>query len=175
MADSFLSVRRIRVRIRSYQSLLHQIVQNQPGILLRRMPDRRERKLRLERGLVGIADAGEVLDLAPAGLRVDPLDVATLAFLQRRIHEHFDEAVGASHGAGFVPGCPVRTYRGADDQSTVPHDLGGLKVDGGKAELISEMAVVDPTAGGNPIPLTKEGSRKLFEAALSGNLAAAAA
>jgi hypothetical protein len=30
-------------------------------------------------------------------------------------------------------------------------------------------------AGGNPIPLTKEGSRKLFEAALSGNLAAAAA
>jgi alcohol dehydrogenase len=36
------------------------------------------------------------------------------------------------------------------------------------------MAVVDPTAGGNPIPLTKEGSRKLFEAALSGNLAAAA-
>ena len=56
----------------------------------------------------------------------------------------------------------------------VPNDLRGLKVDGGKAETIAEMAVVDPTAGGNPIPLTKEGSRKLFEAALSGNLAAAA-
>ena len=56
----------------------------------------------------------------------------------------------------------------------IPHDLGGLKVDGSKAETISEMAIVDPTAGGNPIPLTKEGSRKLFEAALSGNLAAAA-
>jgi hypothetical protein len=34
--------------------------------------------------------------------------------------------------------------------------------------------VVDPTAGGNPIPLDKEGSRKLFEAAFSGTLAAAA-
>ena len=56
----------------------------------------------------------------------------------------------------------------------VPNDLRGLKVDGSKEETIVEMAVVDPTAGGNPIPLTKEGSRKLFDAALSGNLAAAA-
>jgi alcohol dehydrogenase class IV len=55
----------------------------------------------------------------------------------------------------------------------VPHDLGGLKVDGSKVETIVEMAVVDPTAGGNPIPLTEEGSRKLFEAALSGDVAAA--
>ena len=59
-------------------------------------------------------------------------------------------------------------------ETGIPHDLGGLKVDGSRAETISEMAIVDPTAGGNPIPLTKEGSRKLFEAALSGNLAAAA-
>jgi alcohol dehydrogenase class IV len=57
----------------------------------------------------------------------------------------------------------------------VPNDLRGLKVDGGKIDTIVEMAVVDPTAGGNPIPLTKEGSRKLFEAALAGNLEAARA
>ena len=57
----------------------------------------------------------------------------------------------------------------------VPHDLTGLKVDGSKVETIVEMAIVDPTAGGNPIPLTKEGSRKLFEAALKGDVAAAAA
>jgi alcohol dehydrogenase class IV len=56
----------------------------------------------------------------------------------------------------------------------VPHDLGGLKVDGGKAELISEMAMVDPTAGSNPIPVTKEAARKLFDAALKGDVAAAA-
>jgi alcohol dehydrogenase class IV len=59
-------------------------------------------------------------------------------------------------------------------QVGVPHDLGGLKVDGSKAELVSEMAVVDPTAGGNPIPVTKEAARKIFDAALTGDVAAAA-
>ncbi len=43
-----------------------------------------------------------------------------------------------------------------------------------KEELIVEMSMVDPTAGGNPVPLTKDGSKKLFEAALAGNVAAAA-
>jgi alcohol dehydrogenase len=57
----------------------------------------------------------------------------------------------------------------------VPHDLGGLKVDGSRVDTIVEMSLVDPTAGGNPVPLTKEGSRKLFEAALKGDVAAAAA
>jgi alcohol dehydrogenase class IV len=59
-------------------------------------------------------------------------------------------------------------------QTGVPHDLGGLGVDGSKVETIVEMSLVDPTAGGNPVPLTKEGSRKIFEAALSGDVAAAA-
>jgi alcohol dehydrogenase class IV len=57
----------------------------------------------------------------------------------------------------------------------VPHHLGGLGVDGSRMETIVEMAIVDPTAGGNPVPLTKEGSRKLFGAALKGDVAAAAA
>jgi alcohol dehydrogenase class IV len=57
----------------------------------------------------------------------------------------------------------------------VSHDLKGLGVDGGRVDTIVEMSLVDPTAGGNPVPLTKEGSRKLFEAALKGDVAAAAA
>jgi alcohol dehydrogenase class IV len=56
----------------------------------------------------------------------------------------------------------------------VPHDLGGLKVDGSRVDTIVEMSLVDPTAGGNPVPLTKEGSRKIFNAALKGDVAAAA-
>jgi len=56
----------------------------------------------------------------------------------------------------------------------VPHDLGGLKVDGSRVDTIVEMSLVDPTAGGNPILLTKEGSRKIFDAALKGDIAAAA-
>jgi alcohol dehydrogenase class IV len=57
----------------------------------------------------------------------------------------------------------------------VPNDLSGLKVGTGQEELIVEMSLVDPTAGGNPVPLTKEGSRTLFEAALKGDVAAAGA
>jgi alcohol dehydrogenase class IV len=56
----------------------------------------------------------------------------------------------------------------------VPHDLRGLKVDGSRLDIIVAMSLEDPTAGGNPVPLTKGGSRKLFEAALSGDVAAAA-
>jgi alcohol dehydrogenase class IV len=56
----------------------------------------------------------------------------------------------------------------------VPHDLGGLGVDASRANLIVEMSLVDPTAGGNPVPLTAEASGKLFAAALSGDVAAAA-
>jgi len=59
-------------------------------------------------------------------------------------------------------------------QTGVPHDLGGLGVDGSKVETMVEMSLVDPTAGGNPVPLTKEGSRRIFEAALAGDVAAAA-
>jgi alcohol dehydrogenase class IV len=56
----------------------------------------------------------------------------------------------------------------------VPHDLKGLGVDGGRVDTIVDMSLVDPTAGGNPVPLTKEGSRKIFDAALKGDVAAAA-
>ena len=52
----------------------------------------------------------------------------------------------------------------------VPHTLDGLKVDGAKAARIAEMAVVDPTAGGNPIELTLEGASSIFDAALTGRL-----
>jgi alcohol dehydrogenase class IV len=51
----------------------------------------------------------------------------------------------------------------------VPHTLPGLKVDAAKRDLIADMAIVDPTAGSNPVPLTKEGALAIFDAAMSGN------
>ena len=45
---------------------------------------------------------------------------------------------------------------------------------GSRVDTIVDMAVVDPAAGGNPVVLTKERSRKLFEAAPSGDIAVAA-
>jgi len=56
----------------------------------------------------------------------------------------------------------------------IPHSLRELGVDDSKAALIVEMSLVDPTAGGNPVPLTEAGSKKLFAAALAGDVAAAA-
>ncbi len=53
-------------------------------------------------------------------------------------------------------------------ETGVPHTVAELGVDAAKADLIAEMAIVDPTAGGNPVKLTKEAARAIFDAALSG-------
>lgn len=52
----------------------------------------------------------------------------------------------------------------------VPHTLAGLKVDDEKFELMAKMAPKDPTAGGNPVKLTKAGALKLYGKALAGNV-----
>jgi alcohol dehydrogenase len=52
----------------------------------------------------------------------------------------------------------------------VPHTLAGLGVEQSRREEIAEMAVVDPTAGGNPLPLDREGALRIFDMALTGSL-----
>ncbi len=56
----------------------------------------------------------------------------------------------------------------------IPHGLKGLKVGGEKAALIAEMAIVDPTAGGNPVTLDIAGARRIFDATLAGDVKMAA-
>ena len=51
------------------------------------------------------------------------------------------------------------------EEIEVPHTLGALGVDDKQADLIAEMAIADPSAAGNPIPLTLEGAREIFAAA----------
>jgi len=48
----------------------------------------------------------------------------------------------------------------------VPATLTAFGVDGAQGDRIAAMAVVDPTASGNPLPLTVEGAREIFTAAL---------
>lgn len=52
----------------------------------------------------------------------------------------------------------------------VPHTLVELGVDDRQADLIADMAVVDPCAGCNPLPLTREGAAQIFAAAYHGRL-----
>ncbi|MEO5807377.1 iron-containing alcohol dehydrogenase [Devosia sp.] len=52
----------------------------------------------------------------------------------------------------------------------VPHTLKDFKVDDSKRELIGDMAIVDPTAGGNPIELTKARALEIFDRAMTGRV-----
>ncbi len=52
----------------------------------------------------------------------------------------------------------------------VPHTLAGLGVDDHEFGAMAEMAVVDPTAGGNPKALDVASCMRLFEQAYSGQL-----
>lgn len=52
----------------------------------------------------------------------------------------------------------------------VPPTLAGLGIDDRHFDHMAAMAVVDPTASGNPVPLTTTDARALYEAALRGKL-----
>jgi alcohol dehydrogenase class IV len=52
----------------------------------------------------------------------------------------------------------------------VPHDLPGLGVKDPDIGLMAKMAPLDPTAGGNPVPLTEKDAARLFEQAMTGTL-----
>ena len=50
----------------------------------------------------------------------------------------------------------------------VPHTLTDLGVDEARRDDIAAMAIVDPTASGNPVELTVEAAGTIFDMALSG-------
>ena len=52
----------------------------------------------------------------------------------------------------------------------VPHTIRELGVDYALAERVADMAIVDPTAGANPVKLTREAALALFEAAYQGRV-----
>jgi alcohol dehydrogenase class IV len=55
----------------------------------------------------------------------------------------------------------------------VPHTLKEFKVDGAQRKLIGDMAIVDPTAGGNPKEMTLERALDIFDRAMEGDVAPA--
>ena len=48
----------------------------------------------------------------------------------------------------------------------IPQRLSQMGVSTDRIDLMTEMALRDPTAGGNPVPMTPENTRALFEAAI---------
>lgn len=53
---------------------------------------------------------------------------------------------------------------------TLPDFIKGLEMDKKRKGLIADMAIVDPTAGGNPVKLTKKAALTLLDNALSGTV-----
>jgi alcohol dehydrogenase class IV len=53
---------------------------------------------------------------------------------------------------------------------TLPNLIKGLDMDKRRKGLIADMAIVDPTAGGNPVKLTKKAALKLLDNAISGTV-----
>ena len=67
-------------------------------------------------------------------------------------------------------GVPPRRRIACATQLNVPHTLRDFKVDDAKRDLIGDMAIVDPTAGGNPVELTKARALEIFDRAYEGRL-----
>ena len=60
---------------------------------------------------------------------------------------------------------------GLRDAVGIPHTLDGLGVtDDTKFQTMAEMAIVDPTASGNPVPLDVDGALRIFRAAAEGRV-----
>lgn len=56
------------------------------------------------------------------------------------------------------------------EELKIPHTLSGLSIDDGQAELIGDMAAVDPSSGTNPISFDSSQYRALFVKAHQGDL-----
>lgn len=56
------------------------------------------------------------------------------------------------------------------EQLDIAHSIGSIGVDDAQFDRMAKMAVVDPTAGGNPITLEVSDCRKLYEEAYCGHL-----
>src|SRR4051794_10835782 len=90
--------------------------------------------------LVGIRDAGELLDLAGASLRVEALDVAVLARLDRGLYVGLDEAA-VHHLPRLVADLAIGRDRGRDHRDAVARQQVGDErdpADVGVAVLLRE-------------------------------------
>jgi alcohol dehydrogenase class IV len=48
----------------------------------------------------------------------------------------------------------------------IPENLTAMGVKAGDLEMLTDMALEDPSCGGNPIAMTRENTRALFEACM---------
>jgi alcohol dehydrogenase class IV len=94
-----------------------------------------------------------------------------LAFNRPAIEERIARAaayLGIRGGFDGFAKAVLKLRRELKVPHTLPGLIKGLEMDGKRKALIADMAVVDPTAGGNPVKLTKKASAALLDQALTG-------
>ena len=87
---------------------------------------------------------------------------AVLRFNRPAIEDRITAAAAYLGIAGGFDGFYDFVLRLREDLG-IPDRLSALGVGRDRIEDMSEMAIVDPTAGGNPVKLTLDGARQLFE------------
>ena len=51
-------------------------------------------------------------------------------------------------------------------QLSIPENLTAMGVESARLDELTEMALEDPSCGGNPVAMTRENTRALFEACM---------
>ncbi len=96
-----------------------------------------------------------------------------LAFNRPAIEERIARAaayLGIAGGFDGFADAVLKLRKTLDVPHTLPEFIEGFAPDAARKDLIAEMAIVDPTAGGNPVKLTKEAALSLLDAAIAGKL-----
>src|SRR5690606_17426262 len=92
-----------------------------------------------------------------------------LAFNRTAIEERVGRAaayIGIDGGFDGFANAVLDLRRTLNVPHTLPEFIKGFAPDDARKNLIADMAIVDPTAGGNPMELTKEGALKLLDDAI---------
>ena len=96
-----------------------------------------------------------------------------LAFNRPAIEERIERLAAYCGVSGGFDGFAARLMKLRSDLK-VPHALPGLirdfAMDDARKGLIADMAIVDPTAGSNPVKLTKKAALSILEDAINGTL-----
>jgi alcohol dehydrogenase class IV len=87
---------------------------------------------------------------------------AVLRFNRAAIEQKMDRAAGYLGIEGGLDGI-IAWVEALNAELGIPARLSEMGVGTDRIAEMAEMAIVDPTAGGNPVDLTAEAARKLFE------------
>jgi alcohol dehydrogenase class IV len=90
---------------------------------------------------------------------------ACLAFNRPAIEDRIEQASAYLGIAGGFDGFAARVCE-LNEIFSIPKGLAAMGVDASHLDELTDMALQDPSVGGNPVEMTKENTRALFDAAM---------